>query len=45
MARVRMLRALVRDSVIDLFADRQSSDSAGEVDNEAIFKECVRGSS
>jgi hypothetical protein len=36
-ASVRIGRAAILDSVIDLFADRQSSNTAGDFDNEAMF--------
>jgi hypothetical protein len=41
-ARVRIGRAIVLDSVIDLFADRQSSDTIGDFDNEAMVLELER---
>lgn len=38
MARQRIGRdTVVLDSMIDLFADRQSSDTAGDFDSEAMF--------
>lgn len=38
MARQRIERHIVvPESVIDLFADRQSSDAAGDFDREAMF--------
>lgn len=39
-ARQRIGRdSVVLESVIDLFADRQSSDAAGDFDSEAMFSE------
>lgn len=43
MASVRIGRAVVLESVIDLFADRQSSNTAGDFDNEAMFLEFEDG--
>jgi hypothetical protein len=37
-ARVRIERVSVLDSVIDLFAERQSSDTAGDFDIDAMLE-------